>query len=209
VSTVSEAYVPAAGRRALTALYDPAMALTMRERRWRPRFAEQILEGLSPNGVIADVGAGTGTLAALLADRRPDADVIAIDGDPEVLARAALKGVRGREGLAGALPLADRSADRVVFSLVLHHLHDKPQALAEARRVLAPGGRLHVADWGRPDVVTRPGFLALQVLDGFANTRDHAAGRLPDLIAAAGFASVTTTERYRTPWGRLERVSWR
>jgi hypothetical protein len=73
--------------------------------------------------------------------------------------------------------------------------------------VLAPGGSLHIADWGAPDLVTRPGFLGLQLLDGFAGTRDHAAGRLPSLIAAAGFAGVATGERYRTPWGRLELIS--
>jgi SAM-dependent methyltransferase len=207
VSDAAPRYVPAAGRRALTALYDPAMALTMREGTWRPVFADQILHGLKPDGVVVDVGAGTGTLAARLADLRPEADVIAIDGDPEVLARAARKGVRCREGLADALPLADHSADRVVFSLLLHHLEPdgKRAALAEARRVLRAGGRVHVADWGPPhDPLMRATFFGLQLLDGFANTRDHAAGRLPDLIAAAGFAGVAVGERYRTVWGSLE-----
>jgi ubiquinone/menaquinone biosynthesis C-methylase UbiE len=203
-------YVPAAGRRAFTALYDPVMAATMREGSWRPVLVERVLEALRPNGVIADVGAGTGTLAALLADARPDADVIAIDGDPEVLERAALKGVRGRAGLADDLPLADRSADRVVMSLLLHHLEPaaKRAALEEARRVLKPGGRLHVADWGRPaDPLMRVTFLSLQLLDGFAGTRDHVAGRLPDLITGCGFASVTVEERYRTAWGTLELIT--
>jgi SAM-dependent methyltransferase len=203
-------YVPAAGRRAFTALYDPVMAATMREGAWRPALVTRILEGLRPDGVIADVGAGTGTLAALLADARPGADVIAIDGDPDVLERAARKGVRGRQGLADALPLAARSVDRVVMSLLLHHLDPeaKRAALAEARRVLARGGRLHIADWGRlADPLMRATFLGLQLLDGFAGTRDHVAGRLPGLIADSGFVGVTVDERYRTAWGTLELIT--
>jgi SAM-dependent methyltransferase len=203
-------YVPAAGRRALTALYDPVMAVTMREGTWRPALVARVLGGLRRQGVIADVGAGTGTLAALLADARPDADVVAIDGDPEVLERAALKGVRGRRGLADDLPLADRSADRVLMSLLLHHLEPggKRAALAEARRVLRPGGRLHVADWGRAaDPLMRAAFLGLQLLDGFAGTRDHVAGRLPGLIAESGFGSVSVDGRYRTAWGTLELIT--
>ena len=210
VTDAAPRYVPAAGRRAFTALYDPVMAATMREGTWRPVLVDRILEGLRPDGVIADVGAGTGTLAALLADARPDADVVAIDGDPEVLERAARKGVRGREGLAGDLPLADRSTDRVVMSLLLHHLEPdaKRAALGEARRVLKPGGRLHVADWGRAaDPLMRLTFLSLQLLDGFAGTRDHVAGRLPGLIAESGFGSVAVGERYRTAWGTLELIT--
>ena len=202
-------YVPAAGRRGLTALYDPVMALTMREDAWRPRLVAAVTAGLRNGGVVADVGAGTGTLAAQLREARPDAEVIAVDGDPDVLARAALKGVRGREGLATELPIGAGEADRVVMSLLLHHLApaDKLAALREAGRVLRQGGRLHVADWGAPDLLTGPGFLGLRVLDGFANTRDHGAGRLPGLIAEAGFATVTVTDRFRTPWGRLELIS--
>ena len=203
-------YVPAAGRRAFTALYDPVMAATMREGAWRPALVARILDGLKPGGTIADVGAGTGTLAALLADARADADIVAIDGDPEVLRRAAIKGVRGRQGRADSLPLADRSADRVVMSLLLHHLEPdgKRAALAEARRVLKPGGRLHIADWGRAaDPLMRMTFFGLQLLDGFAGTRDHVAGRLPGLIAESGFGSVTIDERYRTAWGTLELIT--
>ena len=55
-------YVPAAGRAGLTALYDPVMALTMREQRWRPRLVAATLAGLPRGGTVIDVGAGTGAL---------------------------------------------------------------------------------------------------------------------------------------------------
>jgi SAM-dependent methyltransferase len=207
-------YVPAAGRGLLTRFYDPAMAVTMREGRWRPRLVESIAGTLPHGGTVVDVGAGTGTLAIALGERRPDAEIVAVDGDPEALAIARAKpgagGIAWHTGLAGELPRGDHSADAVVMSLLLHHLapDDKAHALAEAHRVLRAGGRLHIADWGRPhDPLMRGAFLVVQALDGFANTRDHAAGRVASLVAAAGFRSVALIDRYRTAVGTLELIA--
>jgi SAM-dependent methyltransferase len=207
-------YVPAAGRAALTRLYDPAMALTMRERAWRPALLDRVAAGLSDGGRVVDVGAGTGTFALALAAARPDAEVVAVDGDPEALrlaeAKAGSERVSWREGMADRLPLGDATADALTMSLLLHHLGPaaKRAALSEALRVLRPGGRLHVADWGKPrGPLPRAGFLLLRALDGFENTSDHAAGRLPALVADAGFAEVTTWRAVGTPWGRLELTS--
>jgi hypothetical protein len=49
--------------------------------------------------------------------------------------------------------------------------------------------------------------MALRVLDGFEGTRDHAAGRLPALIARAGFEDPRVWKRLSTPWGTLELLS--
>ena len=71
--------------------------------------------------------------------------------------------------------------------------------------MLRPGGLLHIADWGRPhDPFMRGAFLLLQLLDGFENTRDHAAGRLPAFLTDTGLQDVTTHSRLRTAWGSLE-----
>lgn len=208
-----EPYVPAAGRERLTALYDPVVAWTMREKTFRGRLTEQVMAGAAagPRLSVVDVGGGTGTLAIALAAR--GAAVTVIDGDARILRRAKAKpGAQAATficALAGELPLATASADRVVMSLLLHHLtpDQKDRALAEARRVLRPGGRLHIADWGRPQgLITRMGFRGLQLLDGAENTREHGAGLLPARIASAGFAAVTTLDRLRTPWGTLELI---
>lgn len=205
-------YVPAAGRRGLTALYDPAMALTMRERVWRPMVVNAVLTDPLPQAVV-DVGTGTGTLVVEIARRAPNIQISGVDGDPAILARAAEKaaehGARIEliEGRAEHLPLPDDSTDVVVMTLILHHLDSsaKRTALAEARRVLRPGGRLVVADWGKPlDPLSRGLFFLLQLLDGFATTNPHAAGEIPQVIENGGFKNVRRAGRWRTAWGTLE-----
>jgi SAM-dependent methyltransferase len=96
-----------------------------------------------------------------------------------------------------------------VLSLVLHHLGPdaKRRALADVARVLRPGGRVVVADWGKPATpLLRAAFFALQLLDGFDGTRDHAAGRLAAFVADAGFVDVRRVGRARTAWGTLELI---
>jgi ubiquinone/menaquinone biosynthesis C-methylase UbiE len=207
-------YVTATGLRGLTRFYDSIVAATMRERLFRGKLTRQVLADLPTPARVADVGAGTGTFAIGLSAAAPTAEVVAIDGDPEVLALARVKGgaaaVEWRQGLANELPLADGGCDRVTMSLLLHHLdaEGKRAALAEAHRVLRPGGSLHIADWGRPqDPLMRAGLFTLAIFDGFDGIRDHAAGRLPAFVEEAGFTQVERHDRLRTTWGSLELLS--
>ncbi len=206
------AFVPAAGRHGLTALYDPVVALTMRERTFRSRLVAQVAAG-EPSAVL-EIGCGTGSLTVRLAQALPGSTITGLDPDPDALARACVKDpmrqIDWRRGTAVELRLPDRSVDRVVASLVLHHLTSaqKRAALTEAHRVLRPGGRLHVADWGAPqDPIMSTAFFALRLLDGFDQTRAHARGELPGLIEDAGFSEVRRRDRLRTGWGTLELLS--
>jgi len=196
-------FVPAAGRHGLTALYDPVVALTMRERTFRSRLVEQVATG-QPTAVL-EIGCGTGSLTVRLAQALPASSVTGLDPDSDALARARAKDPMGRidwyEGTAVGLPMPEHSFDRVVASLVLHHLTtgEKRAALAEAHRVLRPGGCLHVADWGAPqDAAMKTVFVVLRALDGFDRTRAHARGELPALIEQAGFSEVRRRDRLRT-----------
>jgi len=98
-------------------------------------------------GVLLDVGAGTG----LKADLRPPASTyIALDLDPAKLRRlrAGHPGTPGALGDATRLPIRSGSCAAVLLKAVVHHLDDGQleDLLHEARRVLAPGGRLVVLD---------------------------------------------------------------
>ena len=99
----------------------------------------------------------------------------------------------------------------VLSTLFFHHLADadKRATAAEALRVLRPGGRLVVADFGRPqDLLMRAIMLGtVQLLDGRETTAANLAGRLPEIIRGAGFGEVTVTDRLRTPTGTIETLT--
>jgi SAM-dependent methyltransferase len=211
----TERYVPALGRETLTALYDPVIALTVRERTFKEGLLDQA--SLTSGQRVLDLGCGTGTLAIWAKQREPGIDVVGIDGDPEMLRRARQKadeaGVRidFEEAMADDLPFEDAGFDRVLSSLFFHHLtrEVKERAAAEVARVLAPGGELHIADWGPGGPLMRAAFLSVQLLDGFETTGDNVNGRLPEILAGAGLRDVRERRRLRTISGSMVLLSAR
>jgi len=203
-------YIPALGYNFLTALYDPLVALTTRERTFKQRLIGQA--DIRAGHAILDVGCGTGTLAVWLKQVCPLAIVTGLDGDDTVLERARRKAARaGLDiqfdcGLSYALPYPECTFDRVMSSLFFHHLtHDaKKRTFAEIYRVLKRGGELHVADWGRPsNPLMRTLSYTIQVLDSLATTRDNIAGRLPQMLSDCGFAHVCERGVLATIFGTL------
>jgi ArsR family transcriptional regulator len=107
--------------------------------------------GNRPLGRLVDIGTGTGRMIELFGPRA--AQAIGIDRSSDMLRLARVKleaaGIHSslRQGDMYALPLADQSADSVIIHQVLHYAHSPAAAVAEAARVIAPGGTLLVVDF--------------------------------------------------------------
>ena len=202
-----EGYIPAAGHDWLLPLYDPILRFVFRDASLR----QAILAGaqIGPRCRVLDVGCGTGTQAVLVKQAHPDAEVIGVDGDARALALARRKVARAGvdialdEALATALPYADSRFDRVISSLVFHHLleADKRRALAEIRRVLAPGGAFLLADFGAPVTWLEKigGHLVMQG----EHARLHFEGGVPALLRDAGFRDVEEVGQHSAGIGRV------
>lgn len=183
-----EAYIPAAGHHWSLPLYDPLTALIGVN-----RIRRALLEhaDLSASQRVLDIGCGTGTLAVLTRRIHPRVEVVGIDPDPNALARARRKAeragtlVRLDQGLAGALPYPDGTFDRVFSTFMFHHLRgeEKAHMLREVRRVLAPGGRLELADFAGPDA--QGGFFK-RLLHGHELLAENAEHRVLTRMLDAG-----------------------
>jgi len=208
--TSDKPFVPALGWHWLTRFYDPFIALMLRERVLKQQLVDQAQ--LKAGYSVLDFGCGTGTLAMLVKRACPAARVMGIDADPQVLAIAREKVARAgldielQQGFFTADTFPPASFDRIVTSLVLHHLtHDEKLAVLRAMRTALRGdGELHVADFGAPHTaLMRVPSRVVQMVDGADRIGDNLAGRLPEIIAAAGFTAVETLDRRATPFGTL------
>ncbi len=152
---------------------------------------------LAPRGRYCDLGIGDGLLTLMLAEVATT--VTAVDISAEMLgaldARARTKGFSNLELVEGDiedLPLPDASHDVVVASQALHHAASPAKCLAEAKRILVPGGRLlvidllaHTEEWVREKLqhlhlgFTEPGLQELLSSGGFERVRVQRAARDP------------------------------
>ena len=204
-----EKYIPALSFDFLTPFYDTAVKWTTRETVFKEKLVRQI--EISPNGRLLDLACGTATLTVALERKFPKAEIHGLDGDAKILGiarcKAAASGaeINFTEAFSTALPYPDEYFDAIVSSLFFHHLtpESKRKTLLEVRRILKTGGTLHVADWGKPaNLLMKFASTPVQWLDG-ATTKDSYAGRLPELMAEAGFADIIETADYSTVFGTL------
>jgi len=196
-------YLPAMGRQWLLPLYDPFTRL-LGSRRPHGELLDQA--GLRPGVQVLEIGCGTGNLLLLAKRRCPQAEVTGLDPDPAALRRTGRKAARAGlavrldRGFAADLPYPDGSMDRVLSAFMLHHLDpaDLPRALAEVRRVLRPGGSLHVVD-------VAGGHHAHGLLGRLARRSPHAHSapeRLLPLLGEAGLRDAAETGRGSTHLGQ-------
>lgn len=204
-------FTPALGYHWLSPLYDGAIALMTRERRWRGALLEQVAP--RPDERILDVGCGTGTMTIMLKRAEPAAEIIGLDPDDAILARATRKAALARIDvgfLRGFLDAATAArigpVDQITCSLVLHQIpiEGKKRLLATAHGLLRQNGTLHVVDYGlQRTVLMRTAFRLIQLLDGFENTGHNARGILPRLMEEAGFTKVEETRVLATVTGSV------
>lgn len=203
-------FKPALRYKFLTGIYDSVVSSTMPEQRFKKTLLEQatILKGHK----VLDFGVGSATLSLMAAQMQSGAEFTGMDVDKEILEIAAEKIKQQQAAInlvqydGSILPFQDNHFDRVISSLVFHHLlpEQKQRAIYQILRVLKTGGELHIADWGKPaDVFQRVLYYSIQVFDGFDTTSDNAQGLLPQYILDAKFKSVEITGSFRTIYGTL------
>ncbi len=172
------------------------------QRRVRERVLALLAEAVPGARRALDVGAGTGALVARLAEERPGLASAAVDLAPGMCAaaRAAAPGALVAAADAEALPFREAAFDVVVSTSTFQWLPRLGPALAEARRVLAPGGALCLALFGARTLrELREAWRAAAGLEA----RTHAflaKADVEDALAAARFRPQTVVEEDVVEW---------
>jgi SAM-dependent methyltransferase len=152
-------------------------------------------------GTVLEVCVGTGVVASALAET--GLAVLGIDISRAMASRALIRlGPRVALGDARALPIRSASVDNVLFVMALHLVGDVPATLAEAARVLRPGGRV-VAIHDAPEPKHTDLIDAMRSLDGMRKLRVDDADVVAAAAAAAGFRPVHAG---RTSWYHLSQT---
>jgi ubiquinone/menaquinone biosynthesis C-methylase UbiE len=199
-------FIPAAGHDWLLPFYDPLQKL-MGGDSARRELVEQA--DIQPGHRVLDIGCGTGSLVVLTKQLNPRAEITGLDPDPKALARAKRKSTSAAaqvgldQGFSDELPYPEACFERVLSTFMFHHLglEEKRSTLREVRRVLVPGGELHLLDFGGSGPGPR-GLLARWLHSG-EHVRDNLEDRIPTLMAEAGFADPEQTAHRATIFGRI------
>jgi SAM-dependent methyltransferase len=155
---------------------------------------------LRPGETVLDLGSGGG-IDVLLSARRvsPGGQAYGLDGSADMLAlareNAAQAGVTNAEFLHGHIediPLPDATIDVIISNCVINLSADKPRALAEASRVLRPGGRLGISDVIADDGLD-PAQRARAEQSTGCTTGTLTASEYRDLLLGCGFTGITIT----------------
>lgn len=200
-------YIPALRWNGLTPLYDAVLRYVMQEYRFKNELIRQAQ--IQPGQHVLDLGCGTATLTVMVKQAHPDAHITGLDGDPAVLhigrAKADKFGVSLTldQGMAYALPYLDGSFDRVVSSLMFHHLTtlDKQRTIDEVYRILRPGGNFLIVDFGPPLGVWAR--LVSPIMARLEEVSDNHKGLLLTMMRQAGFANGIALARFATLFGTL------
>lgn len=196
--------------------------------RRQARMLAGVLRGMTGPALVIDVGCGDGAALAVAAGQNPEHRFAGVDWSASALERARALGLTVLRGgvAAPGLPVADGVADVVIMSELIEHLVDPDGAVAEARRVLRPGGALllstpNLAAWynrGLLALGVQPIFSEVSLRGVYGRPGRVVAGHLrlftrralTEFMTASGFRCVTVAgARYHdVPWplGPLDRA---
>jgi len=203
-------YIPALKFDWLTNFFDLVIGITMPEKKIKSSIVEEA--EIKGEYKVLDFGCGTGTLSIMMHKSHPFADIYGVDVDDKVLRIAKKKVIRSNANVKlinitpQKIDFQNDYFERVISSLVFHHLTDqqKRQSLYELYRILKPGGKILIADWGKPrNIVMRAVFYIIQIFDGFETTTSNVKGKLPDFIKESGFMKVENVKYFNTIFGTL------
>ena len=210
--TKEKEFTPALGFSALTPAYDLAISALTREDIWRTELID-IVEPSNDDRIL-DVGCGTGSLVTRMKVRNPQCEIHGIDPDTAVLVKARKKAKTSNLDIAfhhgflnpDTLTQLGRFS-KIVSSLVFHQtaLDTKSDILELMKKLLEPGGKLFIADYGlqRTSLMRTLFRCTVQAIDGVKNTQHNADGRMVDLIAKSGFLNVVEARVIPTPTGSI------
>lgn len=211
-------YIPALRFHWLTPqFYDTILYFTFPEKKIKQGLIDQLQ--LKGDETILDFGSGTGSLAIMIKEQFPSANIIGVDVDEKIIAFAEKK-IKAK-GLNIPLKQYDgenlsffgnQQFDKVVSSLVFHHISTsgKRKILSQLYRIIKPGGELCIGDFGKPkNIYTKLGFGILRRFDGKENTNVNGQGLLPTYIEDAGFKDIQITKSYNTAFGSVDLITAR
>ncbi len=207
--TRNQEFTPAAGRFAPTGLYDIGVSLLTRESIWRQELVARLAP--APGDTILDVGCGTGSLAIMLKQAQPDAQITGIDPDPEALSIARSKAEAAGVSIEWLQGFAHDAAnfgtfDKVVSSLVFHQVPvtEKRAGIAAMVAVAKAGGLICIGDYARQEQwLMRQLFRFIQLIDGRTNTQPNAEGFIELELASILGRAIAPSYTINTPTGTI------
>jgi ubiquinone/menaquinone biosynthesis C-methylase UbiE len=207
----NKSYIPALRFHWLTNIYDWLVGVLMPEKEFKNALLQNA--NIQDNYTVLDFGIGTATLSIMAYQFNPKANYKGLDIDRGIIKIAKQKIENANATIellkydGGILPFSDNSIDRIITSLVIHHLttEQKLEAFCEFKRILKHDGDLHVADWGKAsNFLMRLMFNVVQLLDGYKITNDNVKGKLPNIIKQARFEQITISQKFNTVLGTVE-----
>ena len=197
---VSKKFIPALGYKWLSGFYDLTFKLALPENKLRNKLIEEL--DLKDGESILEFGYGTGQNLVFAYRKNKNIKLTGIDIDPSIRKIASYKINKYKIPVSLDLydgktfPYSDNSFDKVYSSLVFHHLdtETKINCLKEINRILKPGGKLIIGDFGKAKTkLMRFVYYSVQLLDGFKTTEENVLGLIPKFISETNFINIKET----------------